>query len=454
MKDSSTSNNLALHLLAWPIFIEWTLTVSMGLLDAVILGLISDQTAAAVGAVNVVLILAITLLGTTANSGGIVLTQYLGAKRSRDARSLCNTILLINLVLGALLSLLLLAVSPVLPQLIGVDSALYHDGSVFTAIVGGGMVVQGCVWAFSSSLNAHGHTRYTMYNAIFMNLFNVVVSYLLVTQTDSGVVGVAAATVLARVLGCLNLYYQLKRRCALRVSLNVAKRQLVSQMRQITKVAIPACLEPMSYYGNQLVLTAMIAAIGVVALATRTYVVSAIAMMEVGAFAISQAAQILTGHLVGAQNWQQANQRKWQAVAMAMAATCILAAPMLYWRESIMGWFTKEPAIIDLGSQLFLVATAVTFIKAYNFVSGACLRASGDARYTAAVTILCMWVICIPLSYLLVFHFNYGIIGIWLALGIDEAVRAFLMALRWQKGHWQSKALVSPGATVEGEANA
>ncbi|WP_035480932.1 MATE family efflux transporter [Aliagarivorans marinus] len=440
---SHVNKSMTLHSLAWPIFIEWTLTVSMGLLDVIILSLISDNAAAAVGAVNVVLVLAITLLGTTANSGGIVLTQYLGANRRHNAKTLCNTILVINLLIGAGLSLALVLLSPVLPQLIGVDPSLNRDGSVFTAIVGGGMLAQGGVWALSSMLNAHGFTRYTMYNAVFMNLFNVVVSYLLVSQLQCGVGGVAAATVLARILGGMNLYYQLKHRCAIKVSLKVTRQQLSTQAQQIRKIAIPASLEPLSYYGNQLVLTSLIATIGVIALATRTYVISVIAMMEVGAFALSQAAQIQTGHLVGAKNWQRASQQKWRAVQLALIATTLLAAPLLYWREAIMTRFTNDQAMIELGSQLFVIATVVTFIKSYNFVVGACLRASGDVRFAAAVTVSCMWAICVPVSYLMVFHFNYGLLGIWLALGIDECTRALLMGLRWTKGSWRSKSLLS-----------
>lgn len=430
--------------LAWPLFVEWLLTVSIGMVDAMILGLVSDQAAAAVGAVNVVLILAITLLGTLANSGGIVLSQNLGAKRLAEVRELQNSLLLANLLLGGVLSLLLLASSPWLPRLLAAPAELHHQASLFVAIVGGGLMAQAMVWSFSSILNARGHTRYTMVNAIAMNLLNAGLSYYLVVNTHSGVVGVAAATVLARLLGALSLYLLLRLRLGIRVTPNLPWARFCRQWQQIIKIALPATLEPLSYYGNQAVLTLIIASLGVLALATKTYVLSAVALLEVGAFALAQAAQILTGHLVGAGRWQEADAQKWRCVGYALGFTLLVSLPALLWRDALLGLFTQEPEIIRLGSQLLLAALLVTLLKAYNFVAGSCLRAAGDAQFTASVSLLCMWVILIPLSYLLVFPLGYGLLGIWLALGIDELCRALLMGLRWHSGQWQHRSLILP----------
>ena len=138
MSDYHTGSvgRMGLLQLAWPMFIEWLLTVTIGMVDAMILGYISDEAAAAVGGVNVLLILAITLLGTLAGCGGIVLTQYLGGQRRQELPDLNRSLLLINLLAGAALSLLMLLGSPLLPALLLMPTNLHQDATLFAAIVG------------------------------------------------------------------------------------------------------------------------------------------------------------------------------------------------------------------------------------------------------------------------------------------------------------------------------
>lgn len=441
--DEQRVAKMGLLTLAWPMFIEWLLTVSIGMVDAMILGYISDQAAAAVGAVNVVIILAITLLGTLASSGGIVLTQYLGANRRDALPSLYRSLLQINLAAGLMLSLLMLLLAPVLPTLLAMPAPLHHDATLFAAIVGGALVAQALVWGFSAILNAHGQTRLTMTNSLAMNLGNALLSLYLVTHTDYGVAGVAVATVLSRLAGALNLYLMV--RWFLRIPLpgTLQEWRRPPLWRPIARIALPATLEPLSYYGNQAVLTAILATLGIAALAAKSYVLSMVALVEVAAFAIAQAAQILTGHLAGAANWHQADRRKWQAVGYALLFTLLGGLPMLLWRHELLALFTQDPQIIELGSQLLVAAVMVALLKAYNFVAGSCLRAAGDASFTAGVTIICMWVISVPLGYLFAFSLGFGMLGIWLALAVDELCRALLMAARWHSGRWQSKSLAS-----------
>ncbi len=311
MSDYHTGSvgRMGLLQLAWPMFIEWLLTVTIGMVDAMILGYISDEAAAAVGGVNVLLILAITLLGTLAGCGGIVLTQYRGGQRRQELPDLNRSLLLINLLAGAALSLLMLLGSPLLPALLLMPTNLHQDATPFAAIVGGGLMAQSLVWAFSSILNAHGQTRLTMANSLTMNIGNALLSLYLVTHTDYGVAGVAWATVLCRLAGALNLYLLVRWRLQIPLQLAPSSWHRPLLWRPIARIAMPACLEPLSYYGNQAVLTAIMASLGVAALAAKSYVLSMVALIEVAAFAISQASQILTGHLTGAGEWHLANRQ-------------------------------------------------------------------------------------------------------------------------------------------------
>jgi Na+-driven multidrug efflux pump len=47
-----------------------------------------------------------------------------------------------------------------------------------------------------------------------------------------------------------------------------------------------------------------------------------------------------------------------------------------------------------------------------------------------------MWVICVPLSYVVGVYYGFGLVGIWLVFILDEWLRAFLLLWRWKSRSW------------------
>jgi Na+-driven multidrug efflux pump len=53
-----------------------------------------------------------------------------------------------------------------------------------------------------------------------------------------------------------------------------------------------------------------------------------------------------------------------------------------------------------------------------------------------------MWLMSVPLAYLLGIHYEFGLIGIWIAFVADEWVRGLFMLWRWRSRVWQRINLV------------
>jgi Na+-driven multidrug efflux pump len=52
--------------------------------------------------------------------------------------------------------------------------------------------------------------------------------------------------------------------------------------------------------------------------------------------------------------------------------------------------------------------------------------------------IISMWLIRLPLAYLLALTLGYGAAGVWSAMVISMTVQGGLMALRFYRGRWKS----------------
>ncbi|MGL6175174.1 MAG: MATE family efflux transporter, partial [Cellulosilyticaceae bacterium] len=108
----------------------------------------------------------------------------------------------------------------------------------------------------------------------------------------------------------------------------------------------------------------------------------------------------------------------------------------------IFGIFTDNPEIIALGKQIMLIDIALEFGRSVNLVVIRGLQAAGDIKFPVVLGIGSMWGVAALLSYVLGISLGWGLIGVWIAMALDECLRAIVVYTRWKKGSWRGKALV------------
>ncbi|MEG1471286.1 MAG: MATE family efflux transporter, partial [Clostridia bacterium] len=105
--------------------------------------------------------------------------------------------------------------------------------------------------------------------------------------------------------------------------------------------------------------------------------------------------------------------------------------------------FSLSPEGIAAATEVlrFFAISASIFWTA-SFTLPNALRAAGDAKFTMTVSVFSMWVFRIGASYLLVYGFHMGLLGIWVAMAIDWVARAVLFSWRYRSGKWLTKKIV------------
>lgn len=104
------------------------------------------------------------------------------------------------------------------------------------------------------------------------------------------------------------------------------------------------------------------------------------------------------------------------------------------------GIFNLSPEALDASEEVlrwYAVAAAIFWPASFTVPNA--LRAAGDARFTMGVSVLCMWVFRIGASYLLVYSFDMGLLGIWVAMFIDWVVRGAFFVTRYLGSRWLTK---------------
>jgi len=70
-------------------------------------------------------------------------------------------------------------------------------------------------------------------------------------------------------------------------------------------------------------------------------------------------------------------------------------------------------------------------------ILSASLRGAGDIIYTTITTFIGIWGFRLTLVLLFSKFFNLNIYGVWIAVGIDFAIRGLLYLARFKRGNWK-----------------
>ena len=122
--------------LAAPIFIETLLIMMLGAVDTVMLSRHSDNSVAAVGVVNQIIMLTFLVFEVINLGTSVLCSQYLGARLHKQVVQVVGVSLLVNFAVGVGISMLLFGCAEPILRLMGLGPELMQDGMDYMRIVG------------------------------------------------------------------------------------------------------------------------------------------------------------------------------------------------------------------------------------------------------------------------------------------------------------------------------
>ncbi|HZH75904.1 MAG TPA: MATE family efflux transporter [Archangium sp.] len=440
--------NLSLFRLTWPIFFEILLFMLMGTADTLMLSGVSDEAVSAVGVVNQYTFLCILIMEVISNGAAIVIAQYLGAKRVREASRIAAHSITLNLLLGFTLSGLMLLFGHALLSRMNLQGQVLEYAKTYMGIVGGFLFLQAVINACSSLIRTYGFTKQSMYGALGMNVLHIAGNYLLIFghfgAPELGVTGAAISTVLSRALVLVFFVWMLYRVMEVRIALRDYVMFSKDYILKILKVGVPSGFETVMYHSCQAVFLYYVTFLGPVALASRQYANSISHYIFLFGLATGVGNSILVGRLVGANRREDAYRQALASLKWALAITLLMVVLIILLRQPLIGLFTNNADIIQLTAQVLVVGFLLETGRCFNLILVHALRAAGDARFTLYMGFVSMVCMSLPLGYFLVFRMNMGLAGVWFAVAADEWTRGISMWLRWRSRAWEKQALVTP----------
>lgn len=210
----SVRKNLAR--LAVPIFIETLLIMMLGAVDTVMLSQYSDNSVAAVGVVNQLIMFAFLIFEVINIGTSVLCSQYLGARMHKNMVQVVGVSLILNLVFGLFVSAILHYGATSLLSMMGLRPELMEYGVSYMKIVGVFAFFQAISLTISASLRSANKAVYPMMVTVVVNILNIIGNYSLIFgkfgMPALGVEGAAISTAFARGVSMVILFVILFRK--------------------------------------------------------------------------------------------------------------------------------------------------------------------------------------------------------------------------------------------------
>lgn len=432
-----------LRKLTLPIFIDVALVMLLGAVDTVMLSRYSDDAVAAVGLDNQLMNLVFLVFQFISMGVAILCAQYIGAKLQKRLVQVIGIALILNALLGLLVSgAIWLWAEPIL-RFMGLREGLMPDGLVYLKITGALSFFQAISLTLSASLRSADKVVWPMMATAVVNVLNMIGNYALIFGHFGcpalGVEGSAWATAGSRAVATIILL-------AMHFKVHIKSFPLEyfrpfpwQELKNLLHIGIPAMSEELSYCLSQVVVTYFINQISTEALATRTYCWTAMAFTILICVSVTQGGGILVGHLVGQQRYYAAyalgNYMRRIAMVASMGSSFLLFGIGYPYLSSL----TDNQTIITLGVWVFFIDCFLQFGRVRNIFACGTLRSAGDAIYPVVVGVIVQWTVAVGFSYFLGVILGFGLLGMWVGFATDENIRGVILMRRWHSQKWRGK---------------
>lgn len=441
--------------LAVPILTEQVFVMSMGMINTMMAGHIGKEAVSAIGMVDSLNYIFIAFFSSLAVGGTVVVAQYVGQGNVKQANAATKQALYVGFILSVIVTLITWTFrGPILNLLFGsAEASVINNAYTYLGITLLTYPLISIDLIANGILRGAGDTKTPMSITIFMNVINVVSSYIFIYGINvgsfhingMGILGAAIGIAIARTTGAVIIMIVLLRGSRIIKLKNLRNFKFDKELLSpIFGVGIPASLESLLFNCGKLITQIYIVNMGTISIASNAIAGSIASMLNIPGNAFSIAATAIVGQQIGSGKPKEAESSLKYLIIFSSVCLGILGLFSVPSAEFLTGLYNKNPEIISLTSKIIKLNALFIITWPSSFVLPAGLKGAGDAKYTLVTTIIGMWVFRITFGYILGIPLGLGLEGVWLGMFTDWIVRGTLYHLRLRSGKWKNKIVIKP----------
>lgn len=255
-----------------------------------------------------------------------------------------------------------------------------------------------------------------------------------------GVLGAALGTVMAEVIiSIIMMWYMITRQRETRLKGNERGSFVPSKtvLRRAFKISVPMTLEHAIFCGAQIMITVIVAPLGVVAIAANAFAVTAESLCYMPGFGIGDAATTLVGQSYGAGRKDLVVRFCHLTVLLGIVVMSFMGIILYFGAPVMMEVMTNVDAIKNLGVEVLRIEAWAEPLYAASIVAYGAFVGVGDTMIPAVMNFGSIWAVRIPAAALLAP--TVGLKGVWIAMAIELSFRGGIFLWRMFSKKWLPK---------------
>ena len=347
---------------------------------------------AAVGNVGSIINMLIGLFMGLASGAGVVISQYFGAKDHDSVRRAVHTAIALTAVLSVALSLIGVAMTPLMLAFMKIPKDVYADAADYLTIYFGGMIGLLFYNMGAGILRAVGDSQRPFYFLVVSALLNIGLDLLFVISFGWGVKGVALATVISQCVSAILTVATLMRSAS---DIRLMPRQVRfdgDMLKKIVRVGIPAALQMAVTAFSNVFVQSYINHFEAKCMSGWTAYTKIDALIFLPMQSLGLAATTFVGQNLGVGQVARARRGADKALMTAVTATLVISAAVIALAPTLVGFFTQDPEVLPYGVDFLHWLTPFYVLCCVNQVYSGALRGAGNSR-APMIIMLCSFVV-------------------------------------------------------------
>ncbi len=435
---------------ALPIMLQNGITNLVSLLDNIMVGAVGTEQMTGVSIVNQLLFVFQLCIFGGLSGAGIFTAQYCGKGDMEGVRSTVRIKLFIAFGAVVIFAAALLSRGGALISLFlheGEDAldlaATLGFGLDYLKVMVWQMIPFALMQVYSSSLRETGETLLPMKAGIAAVFINLCLNYILIFGKLGvpalGVVGAAIATLIARCAECAIVLLWSHRhtdRAPFVTGLYKTLRVPGRLLKQVAVMGAPLLVNELLWSMGMTMLNQCYSVRGLEVVSATNISSTVSNLFFCAFFAMGNAISILVGHYLGAGELERAVDEDRKLVFFSVLINVLVGAAMALLAPLIPEIYNTTPTVKALAARLMLVSAAMMPFHAFTNSAYFTLRAGGKTGITFLFDSGFIWLLNVPLAFVLSRYTRTPIVVMYLCVQSLELIKcalgfALLRAKKW-----------------------
>jgi len=427
--------------LAIPVVINSFLQTMYNLTDTYWLGRLGTAELAAINLVTPVQNIVINFGSGITVAGSVLISQYLGARKDEEARSMANQIFACAMIFSVICAGTVAFFTPAIVTWLGADGATWQHGRTYLQLVILDMPFLYMVNMFAAIHQAQGDTVRPMFLNLFGISLNMVLDPLLMVVFGLGAAGAALATVAAKAVPAVIAFLLLHRQDK-DVYLDLKKLKFEKdKLKSILVIGLPTAIGGSTMQFGFLLMSRNVFKYGTEAMAAYGIGNKVNGLITLPSNGIGSAVATIVGQNVGAKQYERA--REGYKLSAKISVIFLFTGGMILSRApvstAIVSIFSDDASVVRMAADFLSIMAFWCFTNGvYNSTMGL-FQGSGHTEVTMIIDAARLWVFRFATLYICEVWLHMGVRSVWYSVVISNGISALLLWLVYLTGYWKKK---------------